>query len=47
LIYGEILFDAYGVAIDLDPLLKKIDYYQQNNNIGETILRTKMVRWHF
>ena len=31
-------FDAYAVAQALGPLLEKIDYYLQNNNVGEAIL---------
>jgi len=31
-------FDAYAVAQALNPLLEKIDFYLQNNNIGEAIL---------
>lgn len=31
-------FDAYAVAGSLDPLLEKIDYYLQNNNVGEAVL---------
>ena len=31
-------FDAFAVAGDLKPLLEKVDYYLQNNNVGEAIL---------
>lgn len=31
-------FNAYAVAQALNPLLEKIDFYLQNNNVGEAIL---------
>lgn len=36
--WNDFGFDAYDVAHDLKPLLEKIDYYLQNNNVGEVVL---------